>query len=407
MAEYSYIGVDSGGRKRKGRMEAPSRERVYSILKADGIYPLSIKELGFFSRDIKINIANPVKPRDLSVFSRQFSSIIRAGVPIVQALLMLAEQTENRTLRKAVVEIELMVERGERLSDAMRQHSKVFPSLMINMVEAGEVSGNLEVMFDRISVHYEKEAKLKAQIKKAMIYPAMLGVLSLGVIILMLAFVIPSFVSMFEDMNIQLPAITIIIMKISNFIRSKWYILLLVLIVLITAFVLFKNSQFGRSFLDRLALKIPIFGKLNVKTACARFTRVLSTLLASGINLMDAIELTAKVIDNVIIKRVLLSSKEDVARGVPLSSPLLASRIFPPMVYHMTRIGEETGSMEQMLSKVADYYDEEVELAASSLTAIIDPVILITLSLIIGTLLIAMLQPMFTMYDSMNTFIGY
>ena len=403
MAEYSYIGVDIYGRQRKGRMEAPSQERVYKILKADGLIPVSIKELGFFSRDIKLNIHKSIKLRDISLFSRQFAGILRAGVPIVKALLILSEQTENKSLKDAILKAELMVERGERLSDAMRNQGKAFPPLMINMVEAGELSGNLEIMFERMSIHYEKEAKLRAQIKKAMIYPSMLCLISLAVIILMLAFVIPNFMSMFNDMNVEMPSITIAIMNASNFIRSRWYILVLILTLLLCAFIIFKNSQRGREILDKLELGIPVFGKLNIKTASARLSRVLSILLASGINLMDAIELTARVIDNVVIKKALMSSKEDVARGVPLSTPLLAMKIFPPMVYHMTRIGEEAGSMEQMLGKVADYYDEEVEIAAQSLTAIMDPLIIVILSVIIGSLLLAMLQPMFTMYDSLNT----
>jgi type IV pilus assembly protein PilC len=306
-------------------------------------------------------------------------------------------------LKKAILNTELMVERGERLADAMRNQGKVFPPLLINMVEAGEVSGNLEIVFERISVHYEKESKLRSQIKKAMIYPAMLGIVSLGVIILMLAFVIPSFMQMFEDMDMEMPAITLAIMSASDFLIYRWYILVAVLILLIISITAFKNSQTGRTFIDKLALKIPVFGKLNIKTASARFARILSTLIASGINLMDAIELTARTIDNVVVKKALMSSKEDVARGVPLSTPLLATHIFPPMVYHMTRIGEETGSMEQMLDKIADYYDEEVEVTTASLTAAMDPIIVIVLSLIIGTLLIAMLQPMFSMYDQMNT----
>jgi type IV pilus assembly protein PilC len=316
---------------------------------------------------------------------------------------MLIEQAENKYLQKALYNTKVMVERGERLADAMRNQGSVFPPIIINMVEAGEVSGNLEIVLERIAIHFEKEAKLKSLIKKAMVYPIMLGCISLVVIILMLAFVIPNFMKMFQDMNIQMPAITLAIMKASNFVIYRWYLLVGICAAIVLGIAAFKNSEPGQLFFDKAALKVPIFGKFNVKTASARFARTLSTLIASGIPLMEAIEITARTIDNVIVKRMLMSSKEEVARGVPLSTPLLASHIFPSMVYHMTKIGEETGSMEQMLSKIADYYDEEVEASTGAVTAAMDPIIIIVLSLIVGTLVIAMIQPMFSMYDQLDT----
>jgi type IV pilus assembly protein PilC len=337
------------------------------------------------------------------VFSRQFVSILSAGVPIVKALQMLADQTENKKLKKAVIDTQVMVEKGERLADAMRNQGKIFPPMLINMVEAGEASGSLEIALERSSIQFEKEAKLKAMVQKAMVYPVILGCVSFGVIILMLAFVIPSFMSMFEDMNMEMPALTLAIMDMSDFVVTRWYVILAVIVVIILGFTAFKSSQTGRYFFAKVSLKIPIFGKINIKTACARFTRTLSTLLASGIPLMEAIDITARTIDNLVVKKVLMSSKEEVARGVPLSVPLLASHIFPPMVYHMTKIGEETGSMEKMLTTVADYYDEEVEEATSSLAAAMDPIIIIVLAIIVGTLVMAMMQPMFSMYDQLDT----
>lgn len=403
MAGYAYVAVDSNGKQKKGKMEAPNEERVFHTLRADGLYPVSIKELNFLTRDIKINVRNPVKPRDLSVFARQFHSIIRAGVPIVRALQMLVDQTENKTLKKAILNTELMVERGERLADAMRNQGKTFPPLLINMIEAGESSGNLEMALERISVHYEKESKLRSLIKKAMVYPIMLGCISLTVIIVMLAFVIPSFMKMFKDMDMEMPAITLAIMKVSDFVVYRWYVLLGAIAIIITGIIAFKNSRTGQMFFARLSLKIPIFGKFNVKTACARFTRTLSTLIASGIPLIEAIDITARTMTNIVVKKALMSSKEEVARGVPLSAPLLSSHIFPPLVYHMTKIGEETGNLEEMLGTIADYYDQEVETATGSIAAAMDPIIIIVLSVIIGTLVIAMLQPMFSMYDQLNT----
>ena len=403
MAGYAYVAIDTYGKERKGKMEAPDQERVFHTLRADGFFPVSIKELGFLNRDIKIEISNPVTSRDLSVFSRQFVSILAAGVPIVQALQMLVEQTENKKLKKAIQNSQLMVERGERLADAMRNQGKTFPAILINMVEAGESSGSLEIALDRMSIHFEKEAKLKAMVKKAMVYPIMLGSVSLGVIILMLAFVIPSFMKMFEDMNMKMPAITLGILAMSNFLVTKWYIVAGAVALIVMGITAFKNSLPGKIFFAKVALKIPVFGPINVKTCSARFTRTLSTLIASGIPLIEAIDITARTMDNIVIKKMLMDSKEEVARGVPLSVPLMASGIFPPMVYHMIKIGEDTGNLETMLTTIANYYDEEVEVATQSLAAAMDPLIIIVLALIVGVLVLAIMQPMFSMYDQLDT----
>jgi len=403
LAGYAYVAVDVNGKEKRGKMEAPDQDRVFHTLRAEGFFPVSIKELGFLNRDIQINITTPVKPRDLSIFCRQFVSIMAAGVPIVRALQMLVEQTQNKSLRKAIQETQLMVERGERLADAMRNQGKIFPPILINMVEAGETSGSLEVALERMSIHFEKEAKLKALIKKAMVYPVMLGSVSLAVIILMLAFVIPSFMKMFEDMDMKMPAITMAIMSMSNFVVTKWYILVGIVALIVIGISAFKSSMVGQIFFAKAALKLPIFGSLNVKTASARLSRTLSTLIAAGIPLMEAIDITARTMDNIVIKKVLMESKEEVARGVPISIPLMASGIFPPMVYHMIKIGEETGNLESMLTTIANYYDEEVEVATQSLAAAMDPLIIIVLAVIVGGLVLAIMQPMFSMYDQIDT----
>ena len=236
-----------------------------------------------------------------------------------------------------------------------------------------------------------------------MVYPMMLGGVSLAVVILMLVFVIPNFMEMFEDMDMKMPAITLTIMSVSDFMVTKWYILVGILAFLIFGITAFKSSLIGETFFAKVALKIPIFGSLNVKTASARFTRTLSTLIAAGIPLMEAIEITARTIDNIVVKKVLMESKEEVARGVPISVPLMASGIFPPMVYHMIKIGEETGNLESMLTTIANYYDEEVEVATQSLAAAMDPLIIIVLAVIVGGLVLAIMQPMFSMYDQLDT----
>jgi type IV pilus assembly protein PilC len=288
----------------------------------------------------------------------------------------------------------------------MRNQGKIFPPLMINLIEAGEASGNLEVALERISVQFEKEARLRAMVKKAMIYPTMLGIISLGVIILMLVFVIPNFMNMFNDMDLEMPAITLAVMAMSDFVMDKWYLIIGVIAGIGFAMVTFKKTDRGKRFFAKLSLSIPIFGKLNIKTASARFSRTLGTMIASGISLIDAIDITARTIDNIIIKQMLMETKEEIVRGVPLSTPLMVSGIFPPMVYHMIKIGEETGSMEDMLTKIADYYDEEVDIATQTLTSAMDPLIIIVLAIIVGIMVMAIMQPMFSMYDQLSGALG-
>lgn len=403
MAGFSYIAIDLNGREKKGKMEAPNEERVFHTLKAEGFFPITIKELSLFQKDINITLGNPVKPRDLSVFSRQFMSILSAGVPIVKALDMLVEQTENKLLKKALKNTLVMVEKGEKLADSMRNQGRIFPPIFINMVEAGESSGSLEVALERMAVHFEKEAKIKAQVKKAMIYPSVVGFVSLAVIILMLVVVIPSFMKMFEDMNMEMPTMTVIALSMSNFMIQKWYLMVIMLTILFGSFLGVKNTYSGKLFLAKLALRLPIFGKIAIKGASARCSRTLSTLIAAGIPLIDSIDITARTMDNLIIKKILLESKEEVARGVPLSIPLKAAGVFPPMVHHMIRIGEETGNIETMLNKVADYYDEEVEVASQTLTTAMEPLIIIVLAIVVGLLIMAIMQPMFAMYDQLDT----
>lgn len=402
MGGYSYAAVDVNGKERKGKMEAPNEERVYHMLKNEGLVPISIKELTILNKDLNFTIGNPVKPRDLSVFTRQFVSILSAGVPIIKALEMLSEQTENKNLRKAIQSTQILVEKGESLSDAMRNQGKIFPPILINMVDAGETSGSLEIALERVATHFEKDTKVKALVKKAMIYPITVGGVSFAVVVLMLVIVIPSFMNMFEDMDMTMPAVTLAVVAISNFILHKWYLILSVMILIFLGFMVFRSSYSGKMFFASLALKIPLLSKIIIKSSCSRFARTLSTLLIAGIPLIEAIDITARTIDNLIIKKVLLDAKEEVARGVPLSVPLEASGIFPPMVYHMTKIGEETGNFESMLEKIADYYDEEVEIATQSLTVAMEPIIIVVLAVVVGTLLFAIMQPMFSMYDQLD-----
>ena len=402
MPGFSYVAVDKRGKEKRGSLEAETRERALEQLKAEGLIPVSVREQGALNKEIDFSIGKKVKPRDLSVFCRQFVSITQAGVPMKEALQMLSEQTENKWLKRAISEVLLNVEKGNTLADSMRSQPDIFPPMLVNMVEAGEQSGSLEMAFSRMAVHFEKEAKLKATIKKATIYPIILVIAAIGVIAVMLLFVIPIFIDMFADLDIEMPAITMFVMNSSKWMTSHWYVLLAIIVGVVAAYKLIYRTTQGRLTIDRIKMKMPLFGKLTVKTACSQFARTMSTLLMSGISTIDALETTSKIVNNIHYTNAMLKAREEVMKGVPLSEPLEASGIFPPMVYHMTGIGEETGNVEEMLEKMADYYDEEVEMTTQSVLAAMEPIIILFIALIIGTLVIAVISPIASMYNGLD-----
>ena len=402
MPGFSYVAVDKRGKEKRGSLEAETRERALEQLKAEGLIPVSVREQGALNKEIDFSIGKKVKPRDLSVFCRQFVSITQAGVPMKEALQMLSEQTENKWLKRAISEVLLNVEKGNTLADSMRSQPDIFPPMLVNMVEAGEQSGSLEMAFSRMAVHFEKEAKLKATIKKATIYPIILVIAAIGVIAVMLLFVIPIFIDMFADLDIEMPALTMFVMNSSKWMTSHWYVVLAIIVGVVAAYKLIYKTTQGRLTIDRIKMKMPLFGKLTVKTACSQFARTMSTLLMSGISTIDALETTSKIVNNIHYTNAMLKAREEVMKGVPLSEPLEASGIFPPMVYHMTGIGEETGNVEEMLEKMADYYDEEVEMTTQSVLAAMEPIIILFMALIIGTLVIAVISPIASMYNGLD-----
>lgn len=403
MPGYSYVAVDQRGKEKKGKIDAENRDAVAQQLKKDGLFPVEIKEQGILNKDIDLSIGKKVKPRDLSVFCRQFVSITQAGVPMKEALQMMTEQTENKWLKKAIADVLVNVEKGNTLADSMASIPDVFPPMLVNMVAAGESSGSLEMSFARMATHFEKEAKLKATIKKATIYPIVLIFAVIGVIAVMLLYVIPIFIDMFADLDVEMPALTMGVMNLSKWTASHWYIILGVAVAIAVVYRLIYNTEQGRLKIDYIKMKIPLFGKLTVKSACAQFARTMSTLMAAGISTTECLDTCTKIINNVHYKNALQKAKEEVMKGIPLSEPLAASEVFPPMVYHMTGIGEETGNMEEMLSKLADYYDEEVEITTQSVLAAMEPLIIVFMALIVGTLVIAVIMPIRNMYEGLDS----
>lgn len=402
MAAYGYEALNSAGKEIKGSVEADNIEAARQALKKQGIQVINIRPQSALTKDINIKVGGYPKPRDMSVFCRQFVSMTKAGVTISEALKMLTEQTENDRLREAAEGVRVSVEKGETLASSLAMYPKIFPSLMVHMVEAGEASGSLDVALERMATQFEKSAKTTAMVKKAMIYPIAVCIVALAVVVVMLVVVIPNYATMFDSLGTELPALTKAVQAASNFIIQKWFILVPAIIAIVVLVKMFAETDTGIHFFDKIKLSIPAFKNLEIKTASAQMARTLSTLLAAGVPLVDAVDIVSNVMSNVYFKEALQDCKNEIIIGQPLSRPLEQSGLFPPMVYHMTRIGEETGATEEMLAKQADYYEEEVEAAVASLMAAMEPVIIIVLAAIVLVLVGACLMPMMTMYETLN-----
>lgn len=403
METFAYTAVGSDGREKKGSISAETRDAAAKAVKDQGLMPISITKQGAFDKDISFSVGKKkVKVRDLSVFCRQFSSILKAGVNVINALGMLGDQTESKVLRAAIKNVQSNVEKGETLANAMRMEGTTFPPLLISMVAAGEASGSLETAVERMAVQFEKDAKLQGMVKKAMIYPIVLLFVAIGVVIVMMVFVIPNFMDMFEGLDAEMPFMTVLVINMSNFVINKWWLLIAIVVGVAVAYHMYYRTDAGRHMIDGIKIKIPVFGLLAVKTACARFSRIMSTLLAAGMPMISAIEIASGTMDNVLFKDALQKVKNGVSLGMGLSQQLGVTNRFPAMVVHMIGIGEETGSIEDMLTSVANYYDEEVEIATQSVTALMEPMIILVMAVVVGGLVLAIYQPMIELYSTLG-----
>ena len=401
MAQYNYRAMDKSGKSKKGTIEAVNEDKAKERLRTEGLIIQDLKEQS--SGGIKLG-SKKVKDRDLAVFCKQFVSILNAGVTIITALEMLSEQLDNRTLKVALQEAQSHVQKGSTLADAFKLNPKVFPPIMINMVSAGEMSGNLEVCFERLTTHFENANKLKSKVKGAMTYPIVILCVVIAVVILLLVKVIPQFAEMFEDMGSDLPKPTQMLVDLSEFLQHKGWLVALVVVGIVVLLKYFGKTEGGSLLYAKIGLKMPLFGNLTVKSAAATFSRTLSTLMASGIPLIDAIEQVAKMMNNRIIREGLLDARNQVAKGVPLSKPLRDMDIFPTMLPQMTKIGEETGNIEDMMDKVAEYYEMEVNAATDALTAMMEPMIIVLMAVVVGSIVIAIYSPMLSMYDAVDNY---
>ena len=403
MATYGYKAITKAGKEVKGSLEADNKDLAMAELRRQELTIIDLGEQSFLTKDIDIQIGGWPKARDLSVMCRQFVSMTKAGVSILESLKMLCEQTENKRLQDALKEVRISVEKGETLADSMAEHPKVFPGIMVNMVAAGEASGSLDVALERVATQLERSNKTQAMVKKAMIYPIAVCIVAIIVTIVMLVVVIPNYEDMFKDLGTELPWITKFYVGLSHGIVNYWFIVVPVILAIAFGIKAFSKTDLGKHFFGKIALKIPLFSKLVIKSASSMMARTMSTLLGAGVPLIEAVDIVSGVLNNVYFKEAMQDAKDEITIGMPLSRPLQESGLFPPMVYQMIRIGEESGNTEEMLDKLADYYDEEVEMTVQSLMAAMEPMIIVILAIVVGGLVAACMAPMMSMYTALDT----
>ncbi len=395
MAKFSWEGTTRAGEKRRGVIEAETRGVVEERLRGDNITIQNIKREGGLG-DIQIQIGTGVTAKDLQIFTRQLATMIDAGLPLVQCLDILANQTENKSFKKILASVKNSVEQGATFSDALRKHPKVFDELYVNLVQAGEIGGILDTILNRLAVYIEKAVKLRGQLKSAMYYPAGILVVAVGVIAVMLVKVIPTFEGLYHDMgNAQLPGPTRVVIGISHSFINRWYMFVGTIAALVIGIPAIRRTESGRETTDRMLLRTPIVGPVLRKIVVARFTRTLGTLLASGVPILDALDICARTSGNRVVQAAILRAKEKISEGHDMAGPLAESRVFPTMVVQMIGVGEQTGAMDQMLNKIADFYEEEVDAAVAGLTSLIEPVMMAFLGVVVGGLIVAMYLPIF------------
>ncbi len=401
MARFKYSGRDRKG-KMTGTINAESKRDAIEKLRGDGIRVLEMNEVKETALTKDISFGSPVKLQHLVIYLRQFATLIKAGVTIVDATNILAEQTESKALKKALVEIEVELRMGKPFSEAAEKHKKVFSSMFINLIKAGETGGNMEETLERLAVFVEKQHSTRQKLKSALSYPIVIGIVAIGVVIFLLTSVVPTFVDMFADMHAELPAITKFVLSASEFMQKFWWLVLLLVIGVVFGFVALRRNQKTKYYLDYAALRMPLFGKMQQKAALARLTRTLSSLFSSGVPILQALSVVEKVVENEVIAKVVRASRDELGKGNSLTGPMRQHWAFPALVTQMIAIGENTGSLDAMLSKVAEFYEKEVENSAEQLKALIEPLMIVFLAGIVGVIVLSIMMPMFDMFQHVD-----
>jgi len=401
MAQFEYTAKNAtSGQILKGTMDVPTRDEVIAFIRKNRMILVSVREA-----PTQLSFKLPgggVKTRDVVIFTRQFSTMINAGLPLVQSLSILAQQTENKTLKDITKAVVYDVEAGNTLADALSKHPKAFSGLYVNMVAAGEAGGILDTILMRLATFLEKNDALVRKVKGAMVYPAVIITVAIIAVAVLLVFVIPTFSSMFASVNMELPLPTRIVIGASDILTRFWWAILLGGILLVLGFRSYYGTPNGRKTIDGLLLRAPVLGDLLRKSAVSRFTRTLGTLISSGVSILDGLEITAKTAGNRVVHDAVMQSRQSIAGGETIAGPLQASGVFPPMVISMISVGEQTGGLDEMLTKIADFYDAEVDVAVSALLSLMEPVMIVVLGVIVGGMVVAMYLPIFDMVNAVQ-----
>ena len=405
MPGFLYTAIAQNGRQVHSRLDASTLETAKSSLRGAGYTILDIKEENVLNRDIELPFLGNPKSKDMAVFCRQFVSILRAGVSVATVLAMLGQQTANKKLRAAIREMQADVEKGETLAGAMRRQRKVFPGILVNMVAAGEASGNLEESFQQMERYFDRAKRTHGKVAGAMVYPCVLIVVMIVVLFVMMTRIIPSFLQTFEDMDAELPAVTLGVMAVCDWFQAWWWLLAAALAVLAVGGVIFSRTGPGRHAFGWLARKIPVVGSLTVKTACSTFCRTMEVLIGSGLTLTDSLDLAAVNMKNVYFQEAVREARTAVAEGAPLHTGLERTGLLPPMVCNLVSIGEETGDIQGMMGKVADYYDEEVDEGTKKLLSLMEPAIILFMAVFVVIIVLAIYLPMINMTSAYDQYL--
>jgi type IV pilus assembly protein PilC len=399
MWEYTAKAAASG-QIMKGQLDVPSRDDVISFLRRSRMTPVTVREA---PKALKLpSLGGGVKTRDVVIFTRQFATMINAGLPLVQSLSILAQQTENEVLKEVTKQVVYDVEAGNTLADALRKHPKAFSDLYVNMVAAGEAGGILDTILLRLATFLEKNDALVRKVKGAMVYPAVIMSVAAAAIVILLIFVIPTFQEMFASVNMELPLPTRIVIGASHLLLNWWWMFLIVAGLIAFGVRQYYGTPDGRRRIDQAMLNAPVLGDLLRKSAVSRFTRTLGTLISSGVSILDGLEITARTAGNRVIHDAVMQSRQSIAGGETIAGPLEASKVFPPMVISMVAVGEQTGGLDDMLSKIADFYDEEVDVAVSALLSLMEPIMIVVLGVVVGGMVVAMYLPIFDMVNAVQ-----
>jgi type IV pilus assembly protein PilC len=399
MPTFAYSARALNGEIQSGEIELPTREEVVGWLVRQRLRPISVNTK---ARDINIQFGTGIKTREVVIFTRQFSTMINAGLPLVQSLTILAEQTENKNFQKIIAQVLQDIQAGQTLADSLRKHPKVFTELYVNMVAAGEAGGILDVILMRLAQFLEKNDALIRKIKGAMVYPLVMLIVVVLCTTILLWKVVPVFAGMFTGAGLDLPAPTKVVLALSNFLQHYMWLVVLFWIVFVFALRSYYKTDNGKLQIDRIMLRFPVLGNLLRKSAVSRFTRTLGTLVSSGVSILDGLQITARTAGNRVVHDAVMKSRASIAGGATISEPLKESGVFPPMVVQMINVGEQTGGLDEMLSKIADFYDDEVDAAVSALTSILEPIMIVVMGVVIGGIVVSMYLPMFDMINAVH-----